>query len=824
MQESAGLLLVLSLVLSNAILHVWSQGTGELLLACGDESGAKDLDGRQWSPDGKYLSQGSSSIASKATYQDPSLISQVPYMTARIFESEATYKFPIQPDKRYWLRLHFYPSSYGSHDSAYSYFSVTANSITLLSNFSASITCLALSQAYIDREYSLAALGSDTLTLTFRPADKIGAFAFVNGIQLIQMPDLFGSASMVGFDQTLDAKSMHLQTMFRLNVGGKYISPTQDSGLTRMWYDDYPYLYGASTGITTTAPSDVKLNYQSMPQYTAPSDVYLTSRSMGSDKNLNMGYNLTWIFQIDPNSMYLVRMHFCDYYNKEVNELAFNVFLNSQTAETGVDVIAIAGGKGIPLFKDFVVYSKDGDGSDQLWVALHPNDITKPSYLDAILNGLEIFKLSDTDLSGPNPTPSDMLNKFGSQGDFGEVHKHLNKTIVIGGAAGGAAGFALVAAICVALHRKKKYAGQHSRSSWLPVHGNSSATTKSSISGRSVGSCNLTAMAQGLCRHFSLHEMKQATKNFNESNVIGVGGFGKVYKGTVDNGTKVAIKRSNPESEQGVNEFQTEIEMLSKLRHKHLVSLIGFCEENDEMCLVYDYMAMGTFREHLYKGNKRVGTLSWKQRLEICIGAARGLHYLHTGAKYTIIHRDGSFGYLDPEYFRRQQLTEKSDVYSFGVVLCEALCARPVLNPSLPKEQVSLAEWVLLCKRRGTLEEIIDPSLKGKINPESLKKFVDTAEKCLSDVGVERPSMNDLLWNLEFALTLQENGSTQSSASHSRESGFEEISLDNKDTASHSKSQSLGGQNEPSQQQQQQDSTIDNSDDIYSQFVNLNGR
>ncbi|KAF7150692.1 hypothetical protein RHSIM_Rhsim02G0065100 [Rhododendron simsii] len=273
---------------------------------------------------------------------------------------------------------------------------------------------------------------------------------------------------------------------------------------------------------------------------------------------------------------------------------------------------------------------------------------------------------------------------------------------------------------------------------------------------------------------FSLEEVLIATNNFDDALVIGIGGFGKVYMGFIDDGaTMVAIKRLNAESKQGAGEFWTEIKMLSKLRHTNLVALIGYCNECQEMILVYEYIALGTLADHLYKlkttkSNSSISPPSWEQRLDMCIGAARGLDYLHSGTSQSFIHRDvkstnilidqnqiakisdfelskgptshsithistqvkGTFGYLDPDYFRTQRLTSKSDVYAFGVVLLEVLCGRPALDRKLSEEQMNLAHWVQQCIKEGKLARVIDPSLSGQIAPRCLKSFVALAKIC----------------------------------------------------------------------------------------------
>lgn len=273
--------------------------------------------------------------------------------------------------------------------------------------------------------------------------------------------------------------------------------------------------------------------------------------------------------------------------------------------------------------------------------------------------------------------------------------------------------------------------------------------------------------------------MKAATQNFDKSLLVGKGEFGRVYRGMIDScGTNVVaikcLKRRHT------------VKIRSMLRHRHLVPVIGYCDEN-EMILVYDYMPRGSLREHLFEPQN--STLSWKKRLEICIGAARGLHYLHTCAEKAIIHRNvkltnilldsewiakisdnietdpitdticNAHGNIyDPEYDSTGRLTEKSDVFSFGAVLLEVLCARPFLG------KVCLLHWAVRLKEEGKLYQIVDYQLKVEMDPHSLFKFVETCEKCLANPSIGRPSMADVIADLEYALQLQESAEAGSMA------------------------------------------------------------
>ncbi|XP_065877841.1 probable receptor-like protein kinase At5g61350 [Euphorbia lathyris] len=600
------------------------------------------------------------------------------------------------------------------------------------------------------------------------------------------------------------------EVSYRLNVGGPILTPENDT-LSRTWLSDTNY-NSFPEGAENVSVSTSKVKYpkkgdgngdggDKATNFIAPPLVYATAEQMANSETLQQNFNLTWTMNVDPGFAYLVRLHFCDIISKSLNDLYFNVYINGLMGASALDLSSLTSSLSTAYFADFVLNSSSVT-NDSVTVQIGPVSGVQSGQANAILNGIEVIKMSNS-------------KGRGFFGDDGSKSMNVLKIVaVVGLLLGLLAMLLLIIGFMKWQKRPQDWEKRKSFSSWLlPIHATNNNSTfassvKSSKSSKSSKSCSRKSSIfgsrkasksvysgyfsnAGLGRYFTFSELQHATHNFDEKAVIGVGGFGKVYIADLDDGTKTAVKRGSPSSQQGINEFQTEIQMLSKLRHRHLVSLIGFSDEKSEMILVYEFMANGPLRDHLYGANKP--PLTWKKRLEICIGAARGLHYLHTGPSQGIIHRDvkttnilldenwvakvsdfglskaasmdqgyvstavkGSFGYLDPEYFRKQQLTEKSDVYSFGVVLFEVLCARAVIDPKLPREQVSLSEWAMQWHRKGLIHKIVDPVIADSINPKSLKKFVEAAEKCLAEYGVDRPGMGDVLWNLEYALQLQE--------------------------------------------------------------------
>ncbi|XP_030962651.1 receptor-like protein kinase FERONIA isoform X2 [Quercus lobata] len=748
-----------------------------VVVNCGSPGSLKGDDDRYWIGDkgSKFAPTEESNYKSNTSVaQSQVSVGIVPYMTARLSYWQFTYVFPVTPGPKF-VRLYFYSAVYSGFESSKDFFTVKAGSFTLLRNFSASIYTDSLDQKNVYKEFCINVDENKKLNLTFIPftSTSMNYHAFINGIEIVSMPmDLYYKPqdvikgeefvpAYVGQPKPIYIDySMALEMVYRLNVGGSAIQAKDDTGMFRKWSEDRDYLL--SGGFVPRDPS-LKPKYTKIPNYTAPDAVYQSAISMGPDRTKNKQSNLTWGLPVDTGFNYLVRLHFCEI-ESEIHASGtreFYIYIDYQLAEERADVLLWTDDNDTPYYKD-------------------------ADLIDAILNGVEVFKLSDSDnnLAGAN-IAAPLLDQQPSGASNESKSKKTTIFIAIGSVLGLLVVLTLVCCMVLCkLKKTKHYGSYHPLAKWWwwsrpdPYRKEFSRRTASSLPGE-------------LCRYFRLDEIKTATNNFNEDLIIGVGGFGNVYKGMIEQGNMmVAIKRMKQESRQGALEFMTEIKMLSQLRHVHLVSLIGYCDDEGEMILVYEYMANGTLRHHLYDTPN--DPLTWKQRLQICIGAASGLHHLHTSTKHPIIHRDvkttnilldekwvskvsdfglskmgldntavstlvkGTWGYLDPDYARCQQLTQKSDVYSFGVVMFEVLCARKALNPKIQEEQRNLAIWAQKCIDRGTISKIIDPYLTNKIVPECLKVYVELAESCICDHGIQRPTMNDVMEKLEFALELQE--------------------------------------------------------------------
>lgn len=742
------------------------------LVDCGATSPVTIAGNKAFQPDqntAKYLSYSGKDI--QACASEKSNVPSTIYLSAKIFTTEATYTFHASTSGLHWIRLHFFPFKYEEYDLKTAKFSVRTDTLVLLRDFQIAKDEAAVKEFIVN-------VTTERYAITFEPAK--GSVAFVNAIEFVTVPAKmldFSVPLLFPVSQKFDLSKNNFVTMYRLNVGGPALDSTNDT-LGRNWIPDVKFRNNATGEEVSTQASAINyLKSSGGSPLIAPPTVYSSAVNMADSETTLANFNISWSMDIDIVYPHLIRLHFCDIISKALNELYFNVYINEKMAISGLDLSALTNHLSTAYYKDFVVDSSMV--SNPLVVRVSPvNDAQ--GFRNAILNGLEVFRMNNS-----------VGSLDGEYGVDGQKQIGPSKTVAYVGFAMMFGAFVGLGAMAVKWQKRPQdWQKRNSFSSWLlPVHAGDSTFMSSSSRSKSQF---FSSKNMGLGQYFSFAELSDATQNWDPSEIIGVGGFGNVYYGELDDGTKVAVKRGNPQSEQGINEFQTEIQMLSKLRHRHLVSLIGYCDESAEMILVYEFMQNGPLRDHLY--GKNMPPLSWKQRLEICIGAARGLHYLHTGASTGIIHRDvkttnilldenfvakmadfglskdgptteqthvstavkGSFGYLDPEYFRKQQLTDKSDVYSFGVVLLEALCARPAINPALPREQVNLAEWAMQWKRKGLLDKIIDPTLVGQIDPDSMKKFAEAADKCLAEYGVDRPTMGDVLWNLEYALQMQE--------------------------------------------------------------------
>ncbi|KAL7108797.1 hypothetical protein ACP275_06G135900 [Erythranthe tilingii] len=373
--------------------------------------------------------------------------------------------------------------------------------------------------------------------------------------------------------------------------------------------------------------------------------------------------------------------------------------------------------------------------------------ISFKSYNDLIdahtfLSRLEIFKLSNSDnsLASPNPVPP--ARDSPSQTTVQTIFYFLCQRNAI-------ATVAIISLVCIVVHKL-----QEIQEANITEEGNKPKPKP-----------DPSTRAERICRRFSLDEIHLATNKFSGTLQIGSGGFGKVYKGHIDEEqTTVAIKRLESSSEQGAPEFWAEIKTLPELRHVNLVPLIGYCNEESEMILVYEYMSCGTLADHIYNARKNGSTsyssFTWKQRLDICIGVGRGLDYLHTGNG--IIHRDvktsnilldenftakvsdfglaklenksklhshvstdvkGTRGYLDPNYCSTSELRKESDTYAFGVVLLEVLCGRPAVGSMVAENEQFLTVWARDKINKGEVDQIVATNLKEEISPNSLKTF-----------------------------------------------------------------------------------------------------
>ncbi|KAL4575572.1 hypothetical protein LXL04_022420 [Taraxacum kok-saghyz] len=318
--------------------------------------------------------------------------------------------------------------------------------------------------------------------------------------------------------------------------------------------------------------------------------------------------------------------------------------------------------------------------------------------------------------------------------------------------------------------------------------------------------------SQDQAKVFTIDELKKATNNYDESRIIGKGGYGTVYKGVLSDNRAVAIKKSKiaDQNQTQIEQFINEVIILSQINHRNVVKLIGCCLESEVPSLVYEFIPNGIVSDHLHNKSKS-SAITWDIRLKIAHGTAEALSYLHSAVSIPIIHRDvkptnilldesyvakvadfgasrlipmdqievatmvqGTLGYLDPEYLQTQQLTDKSDVYSFGVVLVELLTGKNVLNFERREGERNQANHFLSSLKEGRVFQVLDEQLQQNEDHHEIITVSRLAERCLHVKGDERPTMKEVAMELEgiLASKIQKHPWVQYNSNENEEESF----------------------------------------------------
>ncbi|OEL14783.1 Receptor protein kinase TMK1 [Dichanthelium oligosanthes] len=419
--------------------------------------------------------------------------------------------------------------------------------------------------------------------------------------------------------------------------------------------------------------------------------------------------------------------------------------------------------------------------------------------------------------AGSGGTSNNSPSGGGSSGGIGnnEGSSSSSVGVIAGSVVGAVAGLGLVAALGFYCYKRKQKPFGRVQSPHAmvihPRHSGSDDMVKITVAGGNVnggarasetysqassGPRDIHVVESGNMV-ISIQVLRNVTNNFSEDNILGRGGFGTVYKGELHDGTKIAVKRmeAGVMGNKGLNEFKSEIAVLTKVRHRNLVSLLGYCADGNERILVYEYMPQGTLSQHLFEWSENnLRPLEWKKRLSIALDVARGVEYLHSLAQQTFIHRDlkpsnillgddmkakvadfglvrlaptdgkcvsvetrlaGTFGYLAPEYAGDHpislllkyivtgRVTTKADVFSFGVILMELITGRKALDETQPEDSMHLVTWFRRMQlNKDTFRKAIDPVIDlDEETFASVSTVSELAGHCCAREPHQRPDM-----------------------------------------------------------------------------------